>query len=194
MKIAVLGGGNGSCAAAADLYAGHEIRLWQRNAGAFHPVLEGGGAIRMRDVIGTRDVPVARPAIDIGEAVRGAGLIPAPVPAFAQGHLAALLAPHLADGQTILLPPGIFGSYLMTKVSRAKGCGAEIMVAETGTTRKHGAAGVAIATRATRLPAGVFPVRLTASAIISETPSLSEAQSLADQSRDGTRNLLWEGI
>jgi opine dehydrogenase len=40
MRIAVLGGGNGSYAAAADLAAqGHEVRLWRRDAAAFAPVL-----------------------------------------------------------------------------------------------------------------------------------------------------------
>ena len=35
MKIAVLGGGNGAYAAAADLSEkGHEVRLWRRDAGA----------------------------------------------------------------------------------------------------------------------------------------------------------------
>jgi opine dehydrogenase len=169
MKIAVLGGGNGSYAAAADLSAaGHEVRFWRRDADAFRPVLQAR-AIRMRDFAGTRNVPIARPTADLAEAVRNADLILAPVPAFAQSDLAVLLAPHLADGQTIFLPPGTFGSYLMTKVLRAKGCGADIMVAETGTlpwlTRKHGAAEVAIATRATRLPTGVFPARLSAPAV-----------------------------
>ena len=41
MKIAVLGGGHGCYAAAADLTeAGHEVRLWRRDAGALQPVLD----------------------------------------------------------------------------------------------------------------------------------------------------------
>jgi opine dehydrogenase len=169
MKIAVLGGGNGSYAAAADLSAaGHEVRFWRRDADALRPVLEGR-TIRLRDFTGTRDVQIARPTADIADAVRGAELVVAPTPAFAQDDLAVRLAPHLADGQVIFLPPGTFGSYLMTKVLRANGCRAEIMIAETGTlpwlARKHGAAEVAITTRATRLPTGVFPARLTAAAV-----------------------------
>jgi opine dehydrogenase len=36
MRIAVLGGGNGSHAAAADLSdLGHEVRFWRRDAAAF---------------------------------------------------------------------------------------------------------------------------------------------------------------
>jgi opine dehydrogenase len=35
MRIAVLGGGNGSFAAAGDLaLAGHEVRMWRRDKGA----------------------------------------------------------------------------------------------------------------------------------------------------------------
>ena len=39
MKIAVLGGGHGAYAAAADLsLAGHEVRLWRRDATALAEV------------------------------------------------------------------------------------------------------------------------------------------------------------
>ena len=160
MKIAVLGGGNGSYAAAADLSeAGHEVRFWRRDAAALEPV-RASGTIRVRDFQGVRDVRIARPTADIGEAVRGAELIVAPVPAFAQRDLAAALAPHLADGQVIYLPPGTFGSYLMMTVLRQQGCRADVAIAETGTlpwlARKRGPSEVAITTRATRLPTGVF--------------------------------------
>jgi len=48
MKIAVLGGGHGCYAAAADLSeAGHEVRLWRRDAAALQPVQHGG--IRIKD-------------------------------------------------------------------------------------------------------------------------------------------------
>ena len=43
MKIAMLGGGHGCYAAAADLAeAGHEVRLWRRDAAALAPVVEAG--------------------------------------------------------------------------------------------------------------------------------------------------------
>ncbi|MCW5689135.1 MAG: NAD/NADP octopine/nopaline dehydrogenase family protein [Pseudolabrys sp.] len=169
MKIAVLGGGNGSYAAAVDMSeAGHEVRFWRRDAAALAPVLESG-TITVRDFKGVRDVKIAKPTTDLGEAVRGAELIVAPVPAFAQEDLAVALAPHLTDGQVIYLPPGTFGSYLMMKVLRAHGCKADVAIAETGTlpwlTRKRGPNEVAITTRATRLPTGVFPARLTDKAL-----------------------------
>ncbi len=41
MEIAVIGGGNGAYAAAADLTEqGHRIRLWRRDAEALRPVVD----------------------------------------------------------------------------------------------------------------------------------------------------------
>lgn len=63
MKIAVLGGGHGAYAAAADLgEQGHEVRLWRRNAAAL------SATITLLDERGTRPVKV-NAVKDIGEAV-----------------------------------------------------------------------------------------------------------------------------
>jgi opine dehydrogenase len=164
MKIAVLGGGNGAYACAADLSEkGHEVRFWRRGAAALAPVLESG-VIRLKDADGERAVPIARVAADLGEALRGAELVVMPDPAFTQPDNARRLAPHLAGGQVVFLAPGSFGSYVMAKIVRAAGNRAEFAFAETGTlpwlTRKHGPATAAITARATRLPTGVFPARL----------------------------------
>ena len=163
LRIAVLGGGHGCYAAAADMSeAGHEVRFWRRDAADFAPVLETR-TIRLKDFKGERDIRIALPTTDIGEAMRGAELILSPLPALAQADLARALAPHLVDGQVIFIPPGSLGSVLMMREIRAAGCMADIAIAETGTlpwlTRKHGPAEVAITTRATRLPTGVFPSR-----------------------------------
>jgi opine dehydrogenase len=169
MRIAVLGGGNGSYAAAADLAEqGHEVRLWRRDAAAFAPVLETG-TLLLRDYRGRRPVRLGLVTASLAAALEGAELIVAPLPAFAQLDLAQALAPHLRDGQTVFLPPGSFGSYVMARALRDAGSRAEVAFAETGTlpylTRKHGAAEIAITTRATRLPTGVFPARLAAPAL-----------------------------
>ena len=163
MEIAVLGGGNGSYAAAADLAEqGHAVRFWRRDAEAFAQTLTAR-AIELKDYRGARRVPLALVTIGLGEAVRRAPLIVVPTPAFAQADIARALAPHLSDGQVIFLPPGTFGSYVMMRAVREAGCGADIAIAETGTlpwlTRKHGPNTVAITTRASRLPTGVFPQR-----------------------------------
>ena len=71
MKIAILGGGHGCYAAAADLSeAGHEVRLWRREAAALQPV-QDAGSITLKDSDGARDVPIARATADIGEALAG---------------------------------------------------------------------------------------------------------------------------
>jgi opine dehydrogenase len=168
MRIAVLGGGNGSYAAAADLSEqGHEVRLWRRDAAAFAPILDRG-VLRLTDHRGSREVRLALATSSLAEAVAGAELIVAPIPAFGQVALAHAMAEHLGDGQVVFLPPGSFGSYVMARAIREAGSTAEASFAETGTlpylTRKQGPAEIAITTRATRLPTGVFPGRLFAHA------------------------------
>ncbi|WP_108662966.1 NAD/NADP octopine/nopaline dehydrogenase family protein [Acuticoccus kandeliae] len=168
MDVAVLGGGNGAYAAAVDItLRGARVRYWRRDREALGPVRDAGGII-LKDYEGERLVPIAAVESDLGAAVRGADLIVSPSPAFAQADLARALAPHLSDGQVIFLPPGTFGSVLMVRVLREAGCTADIAIAETGTLpwlcRKHGPAKIAITTRATRLPTGVFPKRLEAHA------------------------------
>jgi opine dehydrogenase len=157
MRIAVLGGGNGAFAAAADLTKkGHEVRWWRRDASGLRPRLT------LKDADGERAVAIAN-CPDIGEAVRGADLVFMPDPAFTQEDNAARLAPHLADDQLVFLAPGTFGAYLMGSAIR-KG-----IFAEAGTlpwlTRKHGPEAIAITTRATRLPTGVFPARKSKEAL-----------------------------
>jgi opine dehydrogenase len=163
MQIAILGGGHGCYAAAADLgEAGHEIRLWRRDAAALAAVRDTG-SIRLKDGQGARDVKVALVTTEMGEALKGAQLILIPLPAIAQADLAAAMAPHLVDGQVVFLPPGTFGSYVMAQAARAAGSRADVAWAETGTlpylARKHGEREVNVTVRALRLPTGVYPAR-----------------------------------
>lgn len=164
MEIAVLGGGNGSIAAAVDLTEqGHRVRFWRRNADAQQALQAAGNTISLKDFAGTRPVQIAVVTSDIGDAVTGAALIVCPTPATAQADIAATLAPHLTDDQVVFLPPGSFGSWLMADIVQSSGNTADVSWAEAGTlpylTRLHGADTIAITTRATRLPSGVYPLR-----------------------------------
>ena len=168
MKIVVIGGGNGSYAAAADFAeAGHDVRWWRRNAGDFAAIRDAGG-ITVTDYKGSRPVKIV-PTDDLAAAMAGAELIVSPTPANAQADIADRLAPHMSDGQVIYLPPGTFGSYIMMKRMRDAGCTADFAIAETGTlpwlTRKQSQTEVRISTRASRLPTGVLPSRKTDAAI-----------------------------
>jgi len=162
MKIAVLGGGHGCYAAAADLSdAGHEVRLWRRDAAALQSVQHGG--ITLKDQRAPRNVKIALASGDMGAVLEGATLVLIPSPALAQDDIAGAMAQHLVDGQVVYLPPGTFGSFTMDRIVRASGNAAEVTYAETGTlpwlARKHGAADVAITIRAIHLPTGVYPAR-----------------------------------
>ncbi len=164
MKIAVLGGGNGSFAAAGDFaLQGHDVRLWRRDAAEVAAHRAVGSRIMLKDANGRRDVQLAQVTTDIAEAVRDAELILCPTPAFAQQDIARLLAPHLIDGQVVFLPPATFGSMIFARALRDAGNRAAVGFAETGTlpwlTRKHGPFEVAITIRAKRLPVGVFPLK-----------------------------------
>ena len=170
MRIAVLGGGNGSFAAAGDLaLAGHEIRLWRRSPADVDAHLAQGGTISVVDRSGIREARLAIVTHSIAEALESADLILCPTPAFAQPTIAGLVAPHLRDGQVVFLPPGTFGSYIFARAARDAGNRAEIATAETGTlpwlTRKQGSYTVRISGRGARLPTGVFPSRLARHAL-----------------------------
>jgi opine dehydrogenase len=162
VRIAVLGGGNGSFAAAGDFaLQGHDVRLWRRHPHEVAAHVAAGSRVLVKDSNGRHDVKLALVTTDIGEAAKDAELIVCPTPAFAQADIAMQLAPHLRDGQVLFLPPGTFGSIVFATAARKVGNRANVSYAETGTlpwlTRKHGPFEVAITIRAKRLPVGVFP-------------------------------------
>jgi opine dehydrogenase len=162
LKIAVLGGGNGSFAAAGDLaLQGHDVRLWRRDAAQVAEHRSTGSRILVKDGNGRHEVQLALVTTNMGQAVNGAELILCPAPAFAQPDIARRLAPHLTNGQVVFLPPATFGSMIFAMAASDAGNRASVSFAETGTlpwlTRKHGLFEVAITIRAKRLPVGVFP-------------------------------------
>ena len=113
MKIAVLGGGNGSYAAAADFTkAGHEVRWWRRSFDDFSSGAKEG-YLRLLDHTGQQLLKVHLVTENIAKAVENAELIVCPTLAFAQLNIAEPLGPHLKEGQVIFLPPGTIGSVLM---------------------------------------------------------------------------------
>jgi len=163
LKIAVLGGGNGSFAAAGDFaLQGHDVRLWRRDTDQVAAHRAAGSRILLKDSNGLHDVRLALVTTDIDEAVNNVELILCPAPASAQPDIGRQLAPHLRDGQVVFLPPATFGSMIFATAARDAGNRAKVCFAETGTlpwlTRKHGPFEVAITIRAKRLPVGVFPL------------------------------------
>lgn len=165
MRIAVLGGGNGSFAAAGDFaLAGHDTRLWRRDAEAVAAHKAAGSTIIVKDFAGKHEAKLSLVTTDIAAAVKDAELILCPAPATAQHDIAKALAPFMTDGQVVYLPPGTFGSLIFAKAAYEAGNKAKVAYAETGTlpwlTRKHGPFEAAITIRAKRLPTGVLPLAL----------------------------------
>jgi opine dehydrogenase len=161
MNVAVLGGGNGAFATAADLaLAGHGVRLWRRSADDTAAVREAGGITLVAE--GRQGVArLERVTADLAEAVTGAEVVIVPLPATTHEDLAKRLAGHLTGRQVVLLAPGTFGSYAMARELSRAGGPLPLAFAETGTlpylARKTAPATVAAPVRAANLPVGVFP-------------------------------------
>jgi opine dehydrogenase len=168
-RVAVLGRGNGAFAMASDLsYQGFEVTLWSKPFGELEKI-QKTRTINVSGPLFQGEVRIHRVTYNLEEAVRGADLICAPVPAFTQPSIAEGLSDVVEDGQVIFLSPGTFGSYLMYRTLREKGCKKEVAVGETGTlpylTRKIDPGECRIVVKACHLPTGVFPARKTGEAI-----------------------------
>jgi len=133
-KIAVLGAGNGGCAAAADLtLRGFEVRLFARSESAIAKLarrggielIEGGGSKRAAPYFMSPHLPPV---------VQGADLIVIATPAVGHEYLANGLAKYLVDGQRILLNPGHTGGSLhFANLLRQFGYKAQVSLCETVT-------------------------------------------------------------
>jgi opine dehydrogenase len=165
-KIAVLGAGNGGCAAAADLtLRGYEVRLFSRSDKTLLPILKRGGI----ELVETEQERFAAPYFvspNIVPVISGTDLIIIAAPAVAHDYLARNIAAHLTDGQDVLLNPGHTGGALhFANLLRLAGCAAKIRLGETVTLtyicRMPQPTRVEIYRRTTRLRCAAFPGRET---------------------------------
>ncbi len=184
MEIAVIGGGHGCYAAAAELSEkGHRVRLWRRDAEQLAPVRDAG--IELKDFQGVRDVPIHLVTGDLAEAMRGAQLLVMPLPATTHEPLSEQMASLWEDGQVAFIPPGTFGGYLFARAKHAAGNTSRVAFCETGTlpylARKHGDRQVVVSAYGKRLPTGVWPANDSerARSIIAEAyPAVEPAEDL----------------
>jgi opine dehydrogenase len=132
--VAVLGGGNGAHAAAADLtLKGFRVFLFSRSPETFKPLRDQGG-IFLIDPSGERLVPIYRVCENIEEALSEAELILVTVPAIGHEYYAHACAPLLKDGQVVVLNPGSTGGALaFKKILREKGTKSDVPICETNT-------------------------------------------------------------
>ena len=130
-SVAILGAGNGGCAAAADLGSrGYEISLWSRREESLAPLREAGG-IEYTGALGEGLQPIARITTDMATAVEGADLVLIMVPTHAHEAIAQAIAAHLAAGQILMISPG---HTLLLIPQTLRRCGVDQPVTcETGT-------------------------------------------------------------
>jgi opine dehydrogenase len=165
VNVAILGASHGGFTTAADLaLAGHAVRLWARSAQALGPLAHDPTIVLTAEGrAGT--ARLARVTTDLAEALAGAEIVIAPIPATGHDDLAKSLAPHVNDRQIILLTPGTLGSYAIARALARGGAPQPFAFAETGTlpylARRTGPAAVSAPVRAANLPLGVFPASRT---------------------------------
>jgi len=129
-KIAVIGAGNGGLAVAGYLgIRGHEVRIMDVNAAVIEPVARAGSIKVTGKIEGEGKVVLA--TTSLAEAVRGAEVIVVVVPGDAHGRVAETLAPHVKDGQIVVLHPGGAGGALeMAATFKRRGIASHPIIAE----------------------------------------------------------------
>jgi opine dehydrogenase len=132
--VAILGAGNGGCAAAADLtLRGHNVSLFDFKDKRLKPLREKGG-VELTGAVGEGFAEIVKITGDIREAVKGVDQIIIIFPTPAHHIFSELLAPVVEENQTIILNPGGTGGALSFKKKlRELGIEKRITVCETNT-------------------------------------------------------------
>jgi opine dehydrogenase len=133
LRFAIIGAGNGGQSMAAHLgLLGFPVRLWDVEPEKVQALRRRGSITVSGAVAGEVRVPLVTG--DMAEAVEGAAVVMVVVPAVYHGSVAKTMAPHLRDGQVVVLNPGATGGALEVRAAlRGHGCRARVTVAETDT-------------------------------------------------------------
>ena len=187
-SIAVLGAGNGGCAAAADLGArGFDVRLYNRSRARLEPLIERGGLER-HGAAGEGFVELSLMTDDLAKAILGADLVMLTVPISAHPVFAELLGAALPPDSVVFLNPGHMGGglFLAHEIYRLTGR-TDVRTCEVSTLtyacRMDGAASVNIVQVMRRLPFASFPGRHQAALfeLVGEIyPSITEARDVLE--------------
>lgn len=135
-RFTVVGAGNGGKTMAAHLaLMGFPVTLYNRTPGNVAAIKTRGGI----ELAGHEDGPhgfgkLRMVTSDVGEALEQAEVVMVIVPATAHADVAEAAAPHLRDGQIIVLNPGRTGGSLeFAHVLHQCACEADVAVAEAET-------------------------------------------------------------
>jgi len=165
--VAVLGGGNGGHAVAANLsLAGCKVNFFElpRFAESFEKVLRTK-EIRIQGISIDGVAKLNLATTDIQQAIKDAEVIFVITPAFGHKAMAEVCAPFVQDGQIIVLMPGSGGSLEFVNIFRQKKVKREVFFAESCTlpygARLKGPGHVSVLINTVILPTGVFPSKKT---------------------------------
>lgn len=131
-RVAVISTGNaGQAMAGYFAHLGYSVSLYAREQERVD--MFSSNHIRLQGIVSAEaDVRVI--SCDMGEVLEDASLIMVTTPAQYHAIVARAMAPHLKDGQIVVLNPGrTFGTYVFGKVLAECGCAADVIVAETDT-------------------------------------------------------------
>ncbi len=132
----VMGAGNGGKAMAAHLaLMGFDVTLYNRSGDHIEAIRKRGGIELESNPGGPHGFGRLTLATHvIADALARAEVIMVVIPSSAHAELARACAPHLRDGQILLLHPGRTGGAIeVARTLRAAGCRADVTVAETET-------------------------------------------------------------
>lgn len=132
-RIAVLGAGHGGLAMAGHLaIMGFDVNLFNRNEERIWGIKISGGIELQGEVEGFGRVRMCTTVMK--DAIEDADLIMIVVPAYAHRWMAEEAAPHLKDGQIIILHPGrTFGALEFRQVLNEKKIKTDVIIAEAQT-------------------------------------------------------------
>jgi len=169
LKVSILGAGNGAQAMAGHLaLKGFAVKLYNKFEHEIVPMREHGGIHLEGAVEGFGQLDLI--STDIAPVIEDADVIMVVVPAFAHRFMAEVCAPHLREGQIIVLNPGRTGGALeFAHVLRQRGVRARVVVAEAQTfiyaCRLSGPARVQIMGIKKEVPLAALPATDTAATL-----------------------------
>ncbi|MEA4912334.1 MAG: NAD/NADP octopine/nopaline dehydrogenase family protein [Oscillospiraceae bacterium] len=133
MKVAIVSSGHGGQAMAGYFsMRGADVSLFTRVPEIIDALSREKG-IRL-DGVYNGFYPLAQVSSDMCAVIKDASLIMVTTPSHYQHNVAELMAPHLRDGQIIVLNPGrTFGTYEFENTLLHSGCKADYILAETDT-------------------------------------------------------------
>lgn len=193
LKYTVIGAGNGGKAMAAHLaLMGRSVMLYNRTPQRIEVIKELGG-IRLESFEGG---PHGLGKLDLissnmAEVVPDADIIMVVVPSSAHADIAANAAPHLRDGQIVVLHPGrTCGAIEFKRVLRKMDCSADVIIAEAETfiyaSRSEGPAEARIFRIKNAVPLAALPSTRT-------TEVLNALKDVYPEFING-RNVLYTGL